>query len=549
MLSDDLLARLRSAQLAAGPRELRIILELAQGQEPEAVRAELGRRLPLVFRFGALFAGPFGEGPDPALDRFWLLRLPGVDEAAFAGDVFDLARGLDDDLGLAGAEPDLDPEHFPMPESALGCEVNPPEPEDRAWQLRIMRVPDAWAFSTGQGRTPRGRDVRIAQIDTGYTPHPELEDALELASAFDFYDGDPDPRDPLLTGLGRQPGHGTATASVAVSRGDVEALQNGVESGTTGGRVTGSAPEAVLVPLRAVDSVILLGFAPSRVARAVEHARRTGCHVVTMSLGGQPSIALGAAIRRAVKDDVIVMAAAGNCVGEVVFPARLDLCLGIGGSNPRDQPWQGSCRGAEIDVCAPGEAVWRALAGGEVSGTGEGTSYAVALTAGVAALWLAHHGREALRQVARGRDLTLQGLFARLLKATARSPAGWDTSRFGTGVVDALGLLQRDPASVPLDLPGPEAALERPHVADEVAFARALVGDATAAALGPDRLARHAQELVWLGLRARVRALGPGGRPEAALPTPVLLPVPVPISAGIARLRDEFPALRAPLGL
>ena len=41
-----------------------------------------------------------------------------------------------------------------------------------------------------------------------------------------------------------------------------------------------------------------------------------------MSLGGIPPFALERAVRRAVAADVIVLAAAGNCVQFVVWPAR-----------------------------------------------------------------------------------------------------------------------------------------------------------------------------------------------------------------------------------
>jgi subtilisin family serine protease len=61
-----------------------------------------------------------------------------------------------------------------------------------------------------------------------------------------------------------------------------------------------------------------VAFDHGRVAEAVEHARRNGANVVTMSLGGAWSSSLRAAIRRAIADGVIVLAAAGNCVIFVV---------------------------------------------------------------------------------------------------------------------------------------------------------------------------------------------------------------------------------------
>jgi hypothetical protein len=85
---------------------------------------------------------------------------------------------------------------------------------------------------------------------------------------------------------------GTATASVVVSR---ELRQ-----------ATWSAPEATLVPLRSNRSVVLA--LDGDVARAVESARESGCHVITMSLGRVGfSPAMRAAIDATIADGIIVL--------------------------------------------------------------------------------------------------------------------------------------------------------------------------------------------------------------------------------------------------
>ena len=63
------------------------------------------------------------------------------------------------------------------------------------------------------------------------------------------------------------------------------------------------------------------------------------------------------------------------------------------------------------------------------------------LTAGVAALWLAQHGRANLVAAARDRGETLQAMFLRLVRATARRPESWDPFEMGAGIVDAAALL------------------------------------------------------------------------------------------------------------
>jgi hypothetical protein len=164
-----------------------------------------------------------------------------------------------------------------------------------------------------------------------------------------------------------------------------------------------------------------------------------------MSLGGVPASVLQRAVNRAVAADVIVLAAAGNCVRTVVWPARYDECLAVAGTNSADQMWEGTCRGLAVDISAPAQNVYKAeTSSPDAVGQGQGTSFAVALTAGVAALWLAHHGRADLLATARARGETLQNMFRRLLAATARRPDGWDSSQLGAGIVDARALLAAD---------------------------------------------------------------------------------------------------------
>ena len=205
-----------------------------------------------------------------------------------------------------------------------------------------MHVPAAWVFSEQNGRPSRGEDIIVAQPDTGITPHVELV-GVAFVPGFDVIDDDNDPTDPL-TEPGN-PGHGTGTASVLVVAGSYI--------------VTGSAPKARLMPIRTIESVVRIR--QITVARAIDWAIQEGAHVVTMSLGGIPASALHRAISRAVEADMIVLAAAGNCVRLVVWPARYDECIAVAATNAADQPWPGTCRGEPVDISAPGQNVYRAV--------------------------------------------------------------------------------------------------------------------------------------------------------------------------------------------
>ncbi len=225
----------------------------------------------------------------------------------------------------------------------------------------------------------------MLQPDTGVADHVELreEGMLDLSRAWDFVASHAGATDPLLNEANA--GHGTGTSSVVARR--------------PAGKMTGAASETMLVPLRCLTSVAV--FDQSPVAAAVDYARRKGAHVITLSLGGVWSSALHATVQRAVIENVIVLAAAGNCVGTVVWPARYEEVIAIAGIDKNDKPWRGSCSGAEVAISAPAEFVPRAKRNAptdplDVVDGGQGTSLAVALTAGIAAVWLAHHGRDHL---------------------------------------------------------------------------------------------------------------------------------------------------------
>ena len=280
----------------------------------------------------------------------------------------------------------------------------------------------------------RGGDgIRIGHPDTGYTDHPNVGMAgLDLNVDRDVIDGDNDARDDLeqhpLWPL-PFPGHGTATSSVIVGHGPPAV---GIE---------GLAPEARLVPIRTTESVVQVF--DSDVAKAVAHARRVGCHIISMSLGGKGFFGLKEEIQRAVDNGVIVMAAAGNYVRFVTAPASYDNCLAVAATGPNDSLWDGSSRGRAVDVSMPGAEVYNARFTVDKQpfvGPGNGTSFAVAHLAAAAALWLARHGRDHLIGVYGVRNI--QAAFLAVLRwpGVCVVPPHWDFD-WGIGRVDLVPLL------------------------------------------------------------------------------------------------------------
>jgi subtilase family protein len=341
-----------------------------------------------------------------------------------------------------------------------------------------------------------GKGVVIGHPDSGYSDHGALGSSnLDLGIDRDVISDDDDARDPLrppkksFWNALPNPGHGTSTASVMVGNGDVSGFQ-------------GIAVGAKLVPIRATESVVqVFDF---DVAKAVRWANKVGCDVVSMSLGGKGLFGLQDAIQEAVDNGMIVMAAAGNNVGFVTAPASYDNCIAVAATGPGSKTWAGSSRGEAVDFSAPGSCVWCAQVDWKTKPPGfvvtqsHGTSYAVAHLAGVASLWLALHGRHKLASTY-GRQ-NVQALLLHVLRqpGVCRRPAGWNSAKWGAGIVDAERVL-RQALPAPHALGGPGAF---GHGAPDDPLERL----AASAARSPATIA------IWVN-----RVLGPGSSTDREL--------------------------------
>lgn len=430
------------------PDRLRLALTVpAGGDDRRALRA----RLALLLGSDRFVLEPLFDDPEPGEPVPYTFAPLGLDRTLPEDALFGIAADLRKTLGLIACDPDLGGTAFVEPQETARaategvvldatCWVQGPAPEPTTWALDTARVTQAWALSPG-----KGKGIIVAQPDTGVTDHAEFADTtFDFTKSLNLVEGGTQPTDPLSSTMSN-PGHGTGTGSV-------------VASGEQG-KVRGSAPKATLVPIRCTNDVKIFNGTP--VAKAIDHAVRVGAHVISMSLGGFPSFPLRQAIKRAIARDVILLAAAGNCVGLVVWPAAYPEMIAVGGTNRADKKWKGSSHGPAVDFSAPAENVWKAVATDpaqpktKIEG-GQGTSFATALSAGVAALWLGHHGRAKVIAEARTRGVSVQALFRTAVQQTARKPAGFP-SGLGAGVINAEALLKLPLAGIASA--APESAL------------------------------------------------------------------------------------------
>jgi hypothetical protein len=317
-----------------------------------------------------------------------------------------------------------------------------PESDDPQWSIKEIKVPEAW--SRFPANKEPGAQVIIGHPDTGYSEHPEILSNLLAKKGHDYVKNDSDAKDDLDSGALLFPGHGTGTSSVVVSPKKAQG-----DFGSTNGlpnAVWGVAPGAKLIPIRVSRSVVLdvfwAGGGVRELAMAIEYAADNGAHVVSISMGtGFANSRLLKAVQYAQRRGVIILAAAGNYVPFVVWPAAYSEVIAVAASNAQHKTWRFSSSGSSVDVTAPGESVWCAGVSKPANfsvGRGSGTSYAVATVAGVAALWLSHHGRDKLVQRYGAEKIPI--IFNQILRDTCEPMPSWN-SGFGRGLVNAVKVL------------------------------------------------------------------------------------------------------------
>lgn len=434
-----------------------VVLEVNSASEIAGLNARIIELLPGV----SFSLQPFFEGGEGSLALFIKMELPNVSLVSLSTGPFELSYELVDILGLASADVIFDDGtkmgYSPvMPYDNINgeggghedppCGNSGPTPKDKEWHLKNMFVPEAWTFSQEQGRPVAGQGIYIGQPDTGVAHHDLAAGAIAWDKGTGLIPPAPTPLDPLDYLIGN-PGHGLSVAGAAASRGN---------NSNHEGRIRGTAPAAMIIPIRAVNLVVIASITADIVALAVAYAINKGVQVISLSLGGPDFLIpnyLREIILEANRKGIIVIAAAGNGTlfhWSVVYPGLDPNTIAVAGSTFKNEAWDGSCRGKEVSITAPAAKIWGPWRGKPEDsetevGAGCGTSYSTALVAGIAAMWLAHHGRETL--INHFGQEGLMSAFNDIMRETATKPSDWPTNDFGPGIVNANALLRKNPTS------------------------------------------------------------------------------------------------------
>ena len=220
---------------------------------------------------------------------------------------------------------------------------------EEQYAIRITQAEQAWYLQIGSP------SIKIAILDEGVdTAHEDLADAI--VGGYDGVDDD------TFQEPNSWDGHGTACAGLAAA---IHNNKRGIRG--IGG---GCSLLAVRIAYSPSESANYWITETSWITRAIDWSWQNGADVLSNSWGGgAPSSAIINAYERARTQGrggkgCVLVAAAGNESGPVIFPATLETVVAVSASNEYDEFkttmsrdgewWWGSNFGPEVDIAAPG---------------------------------------------------------------------------------------------------------------------------------------------------------------------------------------------------
>lgn len=329
---------------------LALLLVLLGQSAPKAVNANAAQSYVILFEpVGGISAQSAEEGYRQIVEAAGgeiLSRMQNIPAMEISLDL-EQAKVLKNQPGVLAVEPNI---IFTIDAQTIG------------WGIGATNVQQAW----DRGLT--GAGVKIAIIDTGIAPHPDLS----IAGGADFVN---DGKDSYLD----ENGHGTHVAGIAAG------LNN-----TIG--IVGAAPEASLYAVKVLGASG--GGDLADVISGVDWCISNEMDVINMSLGTSTySAALEAALDEAYASGIIVAASAGNygdnpnsVEDTVTYPGRLDSVIGVSAINSSRLITDFSSIGPSVDIAAPGKDIYSTSLNQGYK-TMDGTSMSAPYVSGILALY------------------------------------------------------------------------------------------------------------------------------------------------------------------
>ncbi|MBI2629249.1 S8 family peptidase [Candidatus Pacearchaeota archaeon] len=221
------------------------------------------------------------------------------------------------------------------------------------WGVERVRAPYVWHKTTG-------KKIRVALLDTGIdAKHSELN----VSGGISFIAGENYTQDFV--------GHGTLVAGV------ISARDNGIG-------IVGVAPNIELYMVKVMDET---GGTLSDIISGIDWAIENNMSIISMSFGTDVySEVLEIKLAEAYNSGIILVAAAGNDGGNVLYPAKYTSVIAAGNIDENNDVPFGNI-GSDLEFASPGTDILTTYINNSYA-IASGTSFSAPHAAGVAALML-----------------------------------------------------------------------------------------------------------------------------------------------------------------
>ncbi|MGI5283949.1 S8 family serine peptidase [Nonomuraea polychroma] len=341
-------------------------------------------------------------------------------------------------------------------------------PASEPWAQKRLDIKNAW-------RLTRGAGVTVAVVDSGADYHPQVQIAKII--------------DETHTGHRDCVGHGTAVSGIIGAR------------HLAGVPFHGVAPDAKIVMVKQSNKT---EGDINKLISAINDAVAAKAKVINVSVRASDHPGLRAAIQRALDQDIVVVAAAGNITGPddqdvPAYPAAYEGVLAVGAATPDGRRADSSNATTPVGVLGPGTDIIAPWPGRSYMRGLQGTSFAAPYVAGTAALVRARFPRLTQEQV------------RRRIIATADGTAGAGT---GAGMVNPVlavtAVLPYEAANAPVVAEPPPTALPADAIAKVPPRDETVIGISMAVGAGAMMAIAVAGALTLLIPMGRRRGWRPG---------------------------------------
>jgi subtilisin family serine protease len=244
--------------------------------------------------------------------------------------------------------------------------------QEYPWWIKQLGIDHIW-----NNYNEKGNLAKVAVIDTGYNiNNPEINNGVVGTYLHPSFLG--------KTTINDNDGHGTYCASVIGARNKINIIS--------------CAPESQLYISKMANRN---AFKENNLSDAIDDAIRNKVDIISISNTGDEFEfdKVETAINKAVKKNIIVIAAIGNNESEIPkngggYPALYNACLAVGSSDKNNKISLVTLINSKTEINAPGEDIYGYILNNNPEKYPTSTSIATAIVAGICALIISYHKKK-----------------------------------------------------------------------------------------------------------------------------------------------------------